>query len=205
MMNIMNRNIARSVGLMVLTTVFSLSAQATVINNTPPDFDLAYFDFTGPDVAGGTFIADDTQLDSFTLTVAENNSGGTFSAVIMSMNGGLPDTLLWASSVTAIPVIATELMFDPDFALTVGTEYFIGIDTGQLTLASGSLNLGYTFDNIAGQHYESLNGGGFSGNSDYDIASRIVMNSASVPAPSILALMGIGLAGIGLARRKIAA
>jgi uncharacterized protein (TIGR03382 family) len=188
----------------VILAFASVGTQAGIIDTRPPDSVAAYLVGTGADTAGGTFTADDSLLESFTLDISDSGTGGVFRAVVMSVAGGLPTGVLWESADIAIPGSTTELLFMPSLAIVSGMQYFIGADSGQVTgTAGGDFGLGYRDSDVlsGGEFTQNLNGGGFATFPDLDIASRIVMTSA-VPLPGTLALLGLGLLALGSHRRR---
>lgn len=197
--------------LIVLSGSFCLqqpTALGGVIDTRPPTEFLSYFDFTGPDAAGGTFTADATTLSSFTLEI--NGPGiGTFQAIVLGTDGGgapkLP--ILWQSGNVNLPSVSTEYTFFPGATLTAGDLYFIGADFGSMTSATGSDSSQLGFVNPSAQipigtEWEILNGNGppNSQSASYDISSRIEMTI--IPEPSTLALTILGVVGIASSRRK---
>jgi hypothetical protein len=182
------------------------NAQAGVIDTRPVNAFGAYLSMTGPDAAGGTFTADAGLLSSFTLQIAQETGtlpSDNFRAIVMDTIGGIPNSLLWQSLGTGVPGSETEFTFTPGISLTVGNQYFIGFDTGILTSGSGTLALGFhSPDALAGgQAWENINSAGWVIVQNYDIASKIVMTNVSVPEPGTLALLVLGLAGLGFIRR----
>ena len=164
-------------------------------------------------VGGGSFTADGTRLDSFTLNI--QFGAGFFRAVVMAigfdssvgMNAPI-GSVLWQSDDLPADLVSGDLFFAPNLTLTVGLEYFIGVDTGLVTnTAGGRLSLsavgGTAID--GGRFYANYGGSGYSALPDMDIASRIEMSSPTVqtpsqpvPEPSALALVGAALAGLML-------
>lgn len=177
-------------------------AMAGVIDTRPPNATLNYFISTGPDAAGGTFFADADTLVSFSLTLG-NGGGGDYRAIVMGADGaGNPSgTVLWESADVAIPMALTETTFFPGLSLIVGDEYFIGFDTGlYTTVVGGDIDMAFSPDVIAGIKSEDL-GTGFVLNPARDVTALIVMEQRNVAEPTALALLGLGLAGLALARR----
>ena len=184
------------------------SANAGIIDTGAPDMSLLYGDDDGPDVVGGTFTADASVLVSFTLNLdfAFNAIGDAYRAVVLgTTTAGVPTVpVLWESADITPPDSPTEVLFNVGIAIIPGLQYFIGIDSGNLTSTiGGAFGLGFrTSDVLAGgQLYQSLNTAPFFGVATVDIASRIVMAS-SVPEPASLILLTLGLAALQLGRRK---
>jgi hypothetical protein len=153
-----------------------------VIDTRPPITFLRYFDFTGPDAAGGTFPAADRQLESFTLEL-DGLGSGTFQAIVLGTDGGGTPVLpiLWQSGHINVPSTATEFTFSPGIVLNPGDLYFIGADFGSMTTATGSPDsqIGVAEGALlpVGSYWHIENGLGPPNETTpfYDIASRIVM------------------------------
>lgn len=184
-------------------------ADAGVIDTRPPDIRISYSSTTGPSVTGGTFEADAPFLLSFTFELS--GTAGTFQAVVLGTTaGGAPALpILWQSGDIALPAVSTEFVFTPNINLTAGTLYFIGIDLGSLTTATGSTSTRVGFADAdpaipTGTLWSRLSGVGAPDRAvpEFDVASRIVMGvaPAAVPEPGSLAVAGVGGAGLMLRR-----
>lgn len=181
------------------------AAQAAAIDNSGIAT-YVYADLAdGPDMIGGTFIANDEVLESFSLAVSTSVAGLEWVPVVFSVSGGAIDSMLWSGNIVSGTTDAFWWTMFPDLTLSPGEEYFIGLDIGLYTLAdnpaAGLVYLGATGDQIPGAFAGVLNSaaGGFS-NSDYDVASLIVMNDVPLPAAAPLLLAGLG--GLAALRRR---
>jgi hypothetical protein len=161
---------------------------------------------TGPDIAGGTFKADDPVLTSFTLEIGGSGTG-TFQAIVLGTDpGGAPILpVLWQSGDVALPEKILEFSFAPDLPVDVGSLYLIGADFGSLTTATGSpeSSLGFVTANASipnGQGWDTLNGNTAPANPNpnIDIASRI----ETIPEPGSLALFWLGVLALAALRRS---
>ncbi|MEO1497025.1 MAG: PEP-CTERM sorting domain-containing protein [Planctomycetota bacterium] len=177
-------------------------AQAGVIDTTPPDSLSPYYALYA--AAGGTFVADDTNLESFTLALNSAFSGNVvYTAIVMDTTpAGLPDSVLWEEQQT-FPGgggIVTR-QSTPNLAITPGETYFIGFEIGNGNLTttggSGEIELQLRSGNPIEGNWYQYDGDTWSNlGSNLDIASRIVMT----PEPNSLALLGLG--GLVVAWRR---
>ena len=139
-----------------------------------------------------TFTASRTGLYSFTLTIGPYPNvvgSGTFRAIVLGTDSGgqpLESPIIWQSSIQAVPDVTTEFTFFPDVDLVVGEQYYVGMDNGLFTDASGTLEISINQDVIPdGLYWTRINGeqtwndyGGV-----VDIASRIEMRCVAEPVP----------------------
>jgi hypothetical protein len=192
----------------------AVSAHASVFETTPYDLEMSQGQFTGPDVAGGSFTADDDYLTSFTLWAGAigGNPNNQLRAIVLEVDAftGQPSgTPLWqsdpfqASNTSAL----SEFLFQPTLPVTNGTEYFIGIDSGVLTdVTGGDFTIGLASgDPLAGGRvfYRQNNAPFWLDSSASDVASRIIVSRSLVPTPepSTALLVGMGLAFFGARKR----
>lgn len=188
------KGIVLLVGTVLLSDVMATLSLGGVIDTRPASVFPFFAESSGPDAGGGTFTADNTKLQSFTLQLRLDStpSAGTFQAVVLGTDGsGAPVLpILWQSGDLNLPVPSTEFTFYPGVDLSPGDLYFIGADFGSMTTATGGNNalLGLVDnhpDIPVGTYWRIVNGVGapiVSGPAD--IASRIVM----VPEPHCLVL-----------------
>jgi len=144
--------------------------------------------------------AEAKQLSWLFTTVPYPKTGG-FTTGPASIYGKLPD----ATTSGAMQLAVWEIMIETNevalgLDLTDGTFVGSGSDASAVTMAQGWLatvqaNVGNGNNNWEFYTYTSAS------NQNY-LAARYGSYDRSVPLPGTLALFGIGLAGLGLARRK---
>ncbi len=201
---------------LLLTAAFA--AQASVFDTTPYDLEMSQGGGSGPDIAGGSFTADDGFLNSFSLFVGSigGNPNNNLKAIVLEVDdltGQPTGSPLWESDAFQAGNTSTldqfVFSFETALPLTIGTEYFIGIDSGLLTDATGGdFTIGLTSgDTLAGGQvfYRQNNAPFWLDSGASDVASRIVVSSSLVPTPepSTALLVGMGLAFFG-ARKRLA-
>ncbi|MGH9444185.1 MAG: PEP-CTERM sorting domain-containing protein [Terriglobia bacterium] len=213
----------------MLTAALGGFARANVVYSNAPDLsanqtgNCAYNTACGPTFTGNTYAAQEFTLSSAaTVTGAGFNSvvpGGIYGTsayyYILAANGaaGLPGTVL-ASGSSSLSETAgpngynddtTNYSFAiPSLDLTAGTYYLAFQDV--TTDFEDYLSLG-----VASGGDAQSNDGGTSWISGYpnipglalaSVAISVYGTTATVPEPTTLALFGIGLLGLGIARRK---
>lgn len=180
---------------------FSTSASAGVILDTG----------AGAAWGGGGWALDGSQslATSFTLSQA---------SVITGVNGwigGLPGTLRVSvmSSANSVPVAT---LFSADAAATWGPNSWVGVSGMQLRLDAGtyfaafSVPAGYTYGGGMGNDAPHPTPGAYAyaGNwtqfANIGIGAQVFGDAApaNVPEPASVALLGLGIAGLALSRRK---
>lgn len=218
----------KSLAALAITAVISSNASALTTIDTTGSWNGSDFIFpfgeTNTATYGQTFtVGADNVMDSFTFWMEERSGAPTeFGAYVMAWDG---------NKATGPVLFSTGMLTTTNNGGAGGFEQFT-INTGGLSLSSGSqyvafFNASNYFDGVDGTsnmaglsganvyadgQFVFLNNGSNFGqvttsnwNKDHQGAGSdlaFVMEFSGVPAPSILALMGLGLVGVGFSRRR---
>ena len=158
--------------------VAASQVSAGVINTLPGDSELAASNLA----QGGTFVADDTNLAEFTITIGGDPVRRARPFLLDTTATGEPTMgpVLWEGPDVDTSLVAGDITFTPNVPLTVGKRYFIGLDYGFFTSVVGEIVLfSARSDNPIpdGRAWKLFASGWDPFSPNVDIGARIVMNS----------------------------
>jgi len=191
-------------------TLFTSMANAILITVDPDDFvdgtDIsnAFSGITLSAIDGGSNVIATTSVYSQTSLLASTGSQvfGHDGIFVETWANGLVGDLridfMQATDFVSLDIIANN-GFDPGFLEAYdSTGTLLGSFTTLGNLGSGTSETASISSSSANISYVIASG--LSGN---DVAlDNLIYNSATVPEPSVIALLGLGLLGISVARRK---
>lgn len=197
MSNFMKRAV---IGFAMGLAFYATSASALTIIDTYPSSSGWQTSGWGATAQSFTVPVVDNVLSDWTFNLA--GSGTNYKFSIVQMTGGLPDINQSLYTVTNPWSVGDQNINGINLSLTSGTQYAAVIDF--LGYAGSSVEFGP--DTYAGGNgfwgFTNSNGWtNFSG-LDHIFQASFVSGGNNVPEPASLALLGLGIAGIYLSKRK---
>jgi hypothetical protein len=211
------RKITNVVAALVVSLTMSSVASASVITTGTLDYDNVSNVITD-NVSGETYLGWDMVKDlDYAETVAITSAGGFYSDWHIATQTEAYSFYNAATGRAVVDVAGVEEAYTANIGAFVnGTRFGDSFDAHQdwvWVLSDGSHEVGLFGGNSTMNFYESLMT--FAGSDDYSANGRNAVLSigwllvggtsvatSAVPEPSIIALFGLGLVGIGFARRK---
>jgi hypothetical protein len=155
---------------------------------------------------GNAFLVDGTTDFGYTqgtdsITISGTDSGndllaGTFAPVSIL---GQSSILRLTGSTTAAPVSGFNItIFDESFKTAIyNGGAWTGLNSGGTNLTFGSAESGFDFSKVIGMQLDT---GGVGGNP----IGATLNGLSTIPEPSRIMLLGLGIVGLGLRRRRLA-
>ena len=192
----MKRYFLRAVVVAVFCCIFAASASAAFVRIEPSSQSIGLSDSTSVDVVA---VLDASEsLASFGMTVTIQDSGGTTSDVVdpISATVGAGFTLTSPISISSQPFADfVDVFANATSAALTGNVILATITFDAMSLGTSNVGLGTHI--LSGP-----TGAELSLASPQSGSITVLQDGGFVPVPTTPALIGLGLAGIGFARKK---
>jgi len=197
----------RALWVLVLLVAFGFPASTLADTLDQSVFDVSNLGYFGTSntsaLFGQTFTAGLTGVLTRVHFVGDTFPNSSFSMMVYTVNGGVPDSLLGGTTISGLGSMnfdfTTDIVFPTTISVIAGQQYAIVIQP-----LSGFVGWNGSIPDIyAGGTAVFFGSGQWSTRSDQELYFQTyVTTNAPVPEPGTLLLIGTGLAGICLKRRR---
>jgi len=148
-----------------------------------------------------------TQVEVKLRLTPDTNATGSVSVDLFSDNSTTPGTLLSNIGVIADTLLSSalanySLSFSTPYNLAANTRFWLGLSTSNGSNAEWAYSRDQTAVGVTNEYLANYGGTGSIRVSD-NTYGPYQMRISGVPEPATVALMGLGIAGIGYQRRRV--